>query len=432
MIYTALTKKAMKIAFEAHKNEVDKSGAPYICHPIHLAEQMKDEKTVCVALLHDVIEDAGVTPGQLKEYGFDDEIITALKLLTRDSFIPYMEYIRAIKENKLAAAVKIADLKHNCDLTRFGYADAAALQRVEKYKKALEILCPSEEHSLLTPEIEAVFKKFSEKYIVLMEVLYKDKELNEWCRNYSAYREVTAHQELREIIYGVFMKEAYASDLMSTVTAWGPECGENNFEKLIASTKADLVYGICSAIRMDYGSNGALIYESIGKGYLYQLMYNLLHYEERKTQKETNASLGPSPEKGSIKPSPYKQYTLESILKNENELRQGSLPGSRSVTYDPSLHQWRMTVQLEEKRVWFLSVFKNENGDSDKYSLDEETASDSHYTFTDEEKIRSLLYEKGDENRYLDEILIRYLKSHSGAELLHLILPYVTAQFHYD
>ena len=57
MLYTNLTKKALKISFQAHKNQLDKSGIPYVYHPFHLAEQMDDEYSVCVALLHDVVED---------------------------------------------------------------------------------------------------------------------------------------------------------------------------------------------------------------------------------------------------------------------------------------------------------------------------------------------------------------------------------------
>ena len=70
MIYTALTKKAMRIAFEAHKEQTDKAGLPYIYHPIHLAEQMTNETTTCIALLHDVIEDPDMTFEQLQAEGF--------------------------------------------------------------------------------------------------------------------------------------------------------------------------------------------------------------------------------------------------------------------------------------------------------------------------------------------------------------------------
>ena len=61
MIYSELTKKAMKLSFEAHKDQVDKGGMPYIYHPFHLAEQMNTEETVIVALLHDVVEDTAYT-----------------------------------------------------------------------------------------------------------------------------------------------------------------------------------------------------------------------------------------------------------------------------------------------------------------------------------------------------------------------------------
>ena len=46
MIYTHMTKKALKLSFEAHKDQVDKSGMPYVYHPFHLAEQMKDEEEI--------------------------------------------------------------------------------------------------------------------------------------------------------------------------------------------------------------------------------------------------------------------------------------------------------------------------------------------------------------------------------------------------
>ena len=139
MIYTPLTKLAMKIAYKEHHGQTDKSGIPYIYHPIHLAEQMDDEKSTCVALLHDVVEDTDITLSDLAEYGFDDEIIDALKLMTHNKSVPYMDYVRKIKKNPIATKVKKADLAHNSDLTRLDYVDDKAKARVEKYKKAIEI-----------------------------------------------------------------------------------------------------------------------------------------------------------------------------------------------------------------------------------------------------------------------------------------------------
>ena len=135
-----MTKKAMKIAYNAHKEQTDKNGIPYIYHPIHLAEQMDDENTICVALLHDVVEDTDITLEELKSEGFHDEVIAALKLLTHDDKVPYMEYVRAVKENPIATKVKLADLRHNSDLTRLDIVDEKAVKRAEKYKEAINIL----------------------------------------------------------------------------------------------------------------------------------------------------------------------------------------------------------------------------------------------------------------------------------------------------
>lgn len=140
MIYTDATKKAMKLCFQAHKDQTDKSGIPYVFHPIHLAEQMKDEDTTVVALLHDVVEDTAYTPEDLAAMGFNDRVIAAIRLMTHDENIPYMEYVAKIKENPIAKAVKLADLAHNSDTTRLDTVDAKASARVEKYTKAIRLL----------------------------------------------------------------------------------------------------------------------------------------------------------------------------------------------------------------------------------------------------------------------------------------------------
>lgn len=140
MIYTPLTKMALKISFDAHKNQVDKSGMPYVYHPFHLAEQMDDEYTTCVALLHDVVEDTDITLDDLKKEGFPKEVTDAIVLMTHDDDVPYLEYVAKIKRNPIATSVKLADLKHNSDLTRLDEVDSKALERVEKYRKAIQIL----------------------------------------------------------------------------------------------------------------------------------------------------------------------------------------------------------------------------------------------------------------------------------------------------
>ena len=140
MIYTALTKKALKLCFEAHRNQLDKSGMPYVFHPFHLAEQMDTEESTTVALLHDVVEDTDYTLEDLKAMGFPNNVIDALALMTHDPRVPYMEYVKAISENPLATEVKLADLRHNSDLSRLDSVDEKALSRVKKYAAAIELL----------------------------------------------------------------------------------------------------------------------------------------------------------------------------------------------------------------------------------------------------------------------------------------------------
>ena len=72
--------------------------------------------------------------------GFPDSVIEALHLMTHDPKIPYLDYVKKMKANPIASAVKLADLKHNSDLSRLNSVDATALARVQKYEKAIQIL----------------------------------------------------------------------------------------------------------------------------------------------------------------------------------------------------------------------------------------------------------------------------------------------------
>ena len=140
MIYTDQTRKAMTLCYEAHKDAFDKSGVPYVFHPFHLAEQMVTEDTTVVALLHDVVEDTDYTIEDLTTMGFSKTVTDAIRLMTHDKTVDYMDYVRAIKENPVARAVKLADLKHNSDTTRLEIVDEKAKKRVEKYAKAIALL----------------------------------------------------------------------------------------------------------------------------------------------------------------------------------------------------------------------------------------------------------------------------------------------------
>lgn len=139
MIYTELTNKAIRIAYRAHEGAVDTSGIPYILHPVHLAEQMEDEYTTVVALLHDVVEDTDVTLDDLRREGFPEAVLEAVALMTHGEDVPYLEYVAAIKENPIARAVKLADLRHNMDQSRFAGSDRLpSEEKLEYYRKKYE------------------------------------------------------------------------------------------------------------------------------------------------------------------------------------------------------------------------------------------------------------------------------------------------------
>lgn len=138
-----MMERALEIALKAHAGQEDKAGVPYINHPLTVATFCAgDPLAMTVALLHDVVEDTDYTFEDL-EKEFPKEVIDALRLVTHPEGEPYMDYITRIKEsgNTTALKVKIADMRHNMDITRLDEPDARAIWRLEeKYKPAWEYL----------------------------------------------------------------------------------------------------------------------------------------------------------------------------------------------------------------------------------------------------------------------------------------------------
>ena len=140
MIYTEMTKKAIRLMFDLHKEQTDKSGLPYVFHPWHVAESMDDEITATVALLHDAVEDTDLTLEGVREAGFPEAVVAALGCMTHDDSVDYMDYVRALAPNAVARKVKLADLRHNADITRLDAPTEKDLARREKYLKAIALL----------------------------------------------------------------------------------------------------------------------------------------------------------------------------------------------------------------------------------------------------------------------------------------------------
>ena len=137
-----MTIKAIKVAYEAHLGQLDYNDVPYIFHPYHLAEQMDDEISCTVALLHDVVEDTDLTFTDLEQI-FPAQVLEIVRLLTHDENIDYFDYIREIKKNPIAKKVKLEDLKNNSDESRSIGSNLTQEQLLywkTKYAKAKEIL----------------------------------------------------------------------------------------------------------------------------------------------------------------------------------------------------------------------------------------------------------------------------------------------------
>lgn len=133
-------KLAQEIAKRAHKGQVDKAGAPYILHPETVASFVTKDDEKIVAYLHDVIEDTPCQLRDLENAGFSSEIIKAVDLLTRKTGQSYKQYLKLVKTNELARVVKLADLKHNSDLSRLTYVTENDIKRLKKYQDAIVFL----------------------------------------------------------------------------------------------------------------------------------------------------------------------------------------------------------------------------------------------------------------------------------------------------
>ena len=147
--------KAIEIATEAHQGQFDKAGRDYIGHPLRVMEMGKTEEEKIVGVLHDVIEDTDWTFEKLAEEGFSDEVIAALRCVTKISENEnYDDFIDRVKKNPLAAAVKINDLTDNMDIRRLPYLSDKDVKRLKKYLKAYKRLTGEPVYSIYAAKQE--------------------------------------------------------------------------------------------------------------------------------------------------------------------------------------------------------------------------------------------------------------------------------------
>lgn len=131
--------QAIQLATRLHAGQVDKAGEDYIQHPLRVMNGVEGETAKIVAVLHDTLEDTDITFEEL-ETTFGQEIAIAVQTLSRLEGEDYFDFIERVKGNAIAIKVKIADLKDNMNLNRIATITEKDLIRIEKYKKALQLL----------------------------------------------------------------------------------------------------------------------------------------------------------------------------------------------------------------------------------------------------------------------------------------------------
>jgi len=131
-----LIEKSLEIALKAYSGQKDKAGETYILHPLRIMAKMESVEEMCVALLHDVIEDSEITAENLFAGGLPSSVVIAVEALTKLEGENYEEFIDRVMDNSLATKVKIADIEDNINVLRLNSVNEADLQRVAKYHRA--------------------------------------------------------------------------------------------------------------------------------------------------------------------------------------------------------------------------------------------------------------------------------------------------------
>ena len=132
--------KAFEFMYAKHQGQVDKTGAPYYLHPLKVASFVSSEEAAIVALLHDTLEDTDATKEEIAEL-FGSEVADRVELATHKKGDSYMDYVKKAGSDPVTREVKLADLRHNMDLTRFPVITEKEIKRVaEKYVPAYNYL----------------------------------------------------------------------------------------------------------------------------------------------------------------------------------------------------------------------------------------------------------------------------------------------------
>ncbi|PTT26839.1 HD domain-containing protein [Pseudomonas sp. HMWF021] len=134
---TQTLERAIALAATAHAGQVDKGGAPYILHPLKVMLRMTTPEERIVAVLHDVVEDCGISLDDLRKEGFSEEVLDAIESVTKVPGESYEDFVERAEQNPIGRVVKLADLEENSDLSRIASPSWEDLERIEKYRRAI-------------------------------------------------------------------------------------------------------------------------------------------------------------------------------------------------------------------------------------------------------------------------------------------------------
>lgn len=132
--------KAIDIASSAHLGQTDRSGKPYILHPLRIMFNMTSEDAKIAAVLHDVVEDTDWTLDQLAEAGFSSTVVSTVDLLTHDDETEYFDYVKRLSVSAIAIEVKLGDLTDNMNILRLDKLGDKDLERLQRYHRAYAFL----------------------------------------------------------------------------------------------------------------------------------------------------------------------------------------------------------------------------------------------------------------------------------------------------
>ena len=140
-----MLERAILCAVRWHAGQVDWSGMPCILHPLRVMLRMTDETAMTAAVLHDVVENCGVSLDDLRAEGFPEEVVGAVDAITRRADEGYEDYVRRAAAHPIARRIKVADLRDNLERSLRQPAMPENDARVRKYQRALEIVRGEEE-----------------------------------------------------------------------------------------------------------------------------------------------------------------------------------------------------------------------------------------------------------------------------------------------